>query len=113
MSGHMPPALQATTTAIALRAEADARGISIPRLIAQRTREALKARERDSLPGQTWRAIDIRTRKVLVMLAATAPGDANDLARQPWESFTDNDRASMASCARELSRELKGAACLW
>lgn len=113
MSGHMPPALQATTTAIALRAEADARGISIPRLIAQRTREALKARERDSLPGQTWRAINLAVRTTIVMLACTQPGEPRELARQPWESFSDSDRASMAACARELFRELKGAACLW
>lgn len=113
MSGRMPPALQATTTAIALRAEADARGISIPRLIAQRTREALKERERDSLPGQTWRAIGLHVRTTLVMLASTRQGDARELARQPWESFSDDDRASMAACARELQRELKGAACLW
>ncbi len=98
----------------ALRADADARGVSIGRaLIARYMVGQRPATEPDSLPGRTWRAMSVPARTVVVMLAASTSGDPREAARQPWESFSDADRASMAACARDLSRELRDAACLF
>lgn len=70
------------------------------------------APERDSLPGRTWRAMAPAVRATVVMLACDAEGDPRTLALQPWESFNDGDRESMAACARMLQRELRAAECL-
>lgn len=116
MSGPLPAVVARAASGHALRAEADAKGVTVGRLVAARFRaglEAGKGREPDSLPGRTWRAMSLATRTVVVMLAASTQGDPREAARQPWESFTDSDRASMAACARELGRELSGAACLF
>lgn len=116
MSGQLSPAMAQAAGAHALRAQADAAGVSIGRLVAARFRaglEARKGREPDSLPGRTWRAMSERTRVVLVMLAASTDGNPQDVARQPWESFSDGDKASMAACARELGGNLRDAACLF
>lgn len=100
----------------ALRAAADAAGVPIHhqvRTVAMQLIQAGQRAESDSLPGRTWRAIAIEARVVVVMLAATAPGDARELARQPWDSFSAADQASMAACARLLARELRQAGSLF
>lgn len=116
MSGQLTPAMAGAAGGHALRAQADAAGVSIGRLIGARVRasiEGRQGREPDSLPGRTWRAMSVPARTVVVMLAASTSGDPREAARQPWESFSDADRASMAACARDLSRELRDSACLF
>lgn len=116
MSGQMPKGLAAAAGAIALRAEADAKGVSIGRLVAARTRatlEARKGREADSLPGRTWREMPIKVRTVVVMLACAADGDPRHLAAQPWASFAGSDQCAMSACARDLARGLSNAASLF
>lgn len=120
MSGGMSTALAARASALAsaaqLRAEADAAGVHPGVIIGRRLRANLAAQAKapaDSLPGRTWRAIAPEVRVTLVMLAATAEGDPRRLAAQPWESFSDADRASIAATARTFARELAGASCLW
>jgi len=81
-----------------------------------RVREAVVTRgkpEADSLPGRTWRAIPEDVRTVLVMLCSDREGGATHLAKQPWESFNERERASMAASARHFSRGLRDAAALW
>lgn len=95
---------------------ARAAGKSPGRLIAERVRADLAAcapSARDSLPARTWAAIPITVRLPMVMLATDAQGDARRLAAQPWESFSERDRLSLASFAREFSAGLRDAACLW
>ena len=103
-------------TGAALRAEADAASVSIGEVVRRTVRTRIEARERpgwDSLPGRTWRAIEPAVRGVLVMLAADQQGDPHELARQPWEAFSPQDQAAIASCARSFARELKHAAALF
>lgn len=98
-----------------LRADAERRGLTIGRTIAARFREAAEARkgrEPDSLPGRTWRAMSERARIVIVMLGGSAD-DPQRAARQPWESFSDADKAAMGAVARELGANLRDAACLF
>lgn len=67
----------------------------------------------ESLPAKTWAAIPERTRLTLVMIAASQPGDPARICRQPWMSFTEEDRGAMAAVARQLVRDLSSAASLF
>lgn len=94
--------------AIAAQARA-ARNEAIARIVAnQKDRKPL-----ESLPGRTWAAMSLKTRTVLVMLASSTAGNARDLAARQWEQLTEQDRESIAACARELGRDLAGAASLY
>lgn len=115
----MNPALANAARAHALRAQADAEGVSIGSLIARNARANLakrtedEARKAESLPGRTWRTMDLRTRSVLVMLAASFEGDARAYAARAWEALTPADQVSIAACARTLGRDLRRASCLF
>lgn len=103
-------------SAHAFAAEAQALGIPPGRLVARKLRESLDKRapvERDSLPARTWRGIHLSVRTSLVMLAAEQQGDPRTIAMQPWESFSDSDKASLSSVARMFAQELRGAGALW
>lgn len=116
MSGPMQPAVAQAAGSHALIAQAHAEGVHPGVVIARNLRASLDARtptERDSLPGRAWRAIPIKVRLALVMLASTQRGDPSVIALQPWESFTDSDRAEIGACAREFRRGLSDAASLW
>ena len=116
MSANPTPGLAAKAAAAAVVAEAVALGMSPGRLIGQRFRASLAARPvpvADSLPARTWREIDARVRVAVVMLATDTPGDIQALARQPWDAWSNADKARIASTARQLSGELRSAACLW
>jgi hypothetical protein len=65
------------------------------------------------LPGKTWAAMPIKTRTVLVMLGSTCKEDPRDVARRPWQSLGQSDRESIGACARQLGRDLIGAAGLF
>lgn len=65
------------------------------------------------LPAKTWAFMSLRTRQVLVMLGGTSDGDPRELARRPWEALTNEDRISIAACARQMGRELQNASCLF
>lgn len=102
----------------ALQAEAESLGISVGRLIERNARKKLAERQKgagsaESLPGRTWRAMDIRTRTVLVMLASESAGDPRAYAGKAWEALTAADQLSIAACARELGRDLRRATCLF
>ncbi len=117
MSGAMNPQLAQAASTIALRAEAAARGLTLGRLAQAKLIESLDkhraAKGAESLPGKTWREMHLRTRTVLVMLAAQTDGDPREVARQPWEALAESDRDSIAACARTLRRDLAGAAALF
>lgn len=116
MSGPMPDDVRDAATALALKAEADARGMSVGRVIAQRLREGITKRTRpeaDSLPARVWRDMHLSSRTVLVMLCCDAKGDPRQLAMQSWDAFGDADKGAMAACARSLASDLRSAASLW
>lgn len=119
MSGPMTPALAEAARVHALRAQAEAEGISVGRLIARNARAKLAARVEgdakaaESLPGRTWRTMSLRTRAVLVMLASDHAGDARTYAARAWEALTPADQVSIAACAREIGRDLRRASCLF
>jgi hypothetical protein len=69
--------------------------------------------DRHGLPAKTWAAMSHRARSVLVMLGAKTAEDPRELARRPWGSLSDTDRDGIAACAKELSRDLRDAACLF
>ncbi|MDN3544651.1 hypothetical protein QWZ02_09345 [Kinneretia asaccharophila] len=110
MSGALNPELAQAAGLIALRAEAAARGLTLGRLAQAKLLESLDkhraAQGAESLPGKTWRLMALRTRTVLVMLAAKTDGDPREVARKPWEALDEADRDSIAACARTLRRDL-------
>lgn len=65
------------------------------------------------LPAQTWARMSLRVRQVLVMLGGSSEHDPRELARRPWEALPNEDRISIAACARQMSTELKNASCLF
>ena len=76
MSGPMTPALADAASAHALRAQATAAGLTIGRFVQREALKKLEAREGEAgkfenLPSRTWRAMGLRTRTVLVMLASS------------------------------------------
>lgn len=117
MSGPMQPAVAKAAGSIALLAQAKAEGVHPGKIIAANLRAVLdkrpKAEAAESLPCRTWKAIPHDIRTMLVMMAAEAPGDPRTLARQPWDSFPENDRTRMGACARDFHKALKDAAALW
>lgn len=117
MSGPLPRAVAEAANAIALRAEATHRGVSIGKVVIDRARATLdanvKAERGVGLPGRVWGAIPERTRLVLVMLGCEASGEAQRLCRQPWESFSADDQGRMAAAARTLSRDLSASSALY
>ena len=123
MSGPMTPALADAASAHARYArdlaQAEKEGISIGRLIARNARANLakrtedEARKAESLPGRTWRRMDLRTRSVLVMLGSTHVGDPSVYAAQAWEALAPADQVGIAACARTLGRDLRRASCLF
>jgi len=116
MSGPMTPAMAEAASAHALRAQATAAGLTVGRFVQRQAMEKLVKRADDgaeSLPGRTWRAMSLRTRSVLVMLASDHEGDARAYAGRAWEALTPGDQVSIAACARELSRDLSGSICLF
>lgn len=72
-----------------------------------------KPDDRQGLPSKTWAAMSPRAKTVLVMLGAKTVEDPRELARRPWGSLSDEDRTGIAACARELSHNLRDAACLF
>lgn len=124
MSGPMTTELAAAASRYAaeaaatnaLLAEASTSGLSVGRFIQRRFIEQQAAKRgggAESLPGRTWRAMDLRTRSVLVMLAASFEGDARAYAARAWEALTPADQVSIAACARTLGRDLRRASCLF
>lgn len=111
MSAAMPQQLADAAAGIAIRAEATAKGVSIPQLIRERIHAKMAARERsaESLAGQTWREMPMNVRTVLVMLEANAAGDPRVVAAQPWGSFSDSDRAALGAAARSFKRSTQHA----
>lgn len=75
--------------------------------------KTLHPAEVQGLPAKTWAAIPMRTRAVLVMLAATTMEDPREVARRPWGSLSDADREGIAACARSIKADLKDAPCLF
>lgn len=73
----------------------------------------LKEADNHGLPQKTWADIPMRTRAVLVMLGATSMEDPREVARRPWASLSQADREGIGACAREISRNLRNAACLF
>ncbi len=115
MSGQMSQALAAAAGGIALRAEAEAKGVTIGRLIAAKTRaslEAHKGAEPDSLPGRVWRGMPQQARWLCCTMASKCD-DADRASRMPWESFSDAERASMAAFARQMQGAFSAARCLF
>lgn len=107
MSGPMPREVAEAAHAAVLLAEAGARGVS-PGIV---IRERLQAREgAESLADATWRGYSHPARMLLVKYAAKdcaeRPGDA---ARNPWHTFSKDDRLTMGAMARELGRTFKTA----
>lgn len=120
MSGPLSPELAAaaarhaaeSAATNALLAEASTSGLSVGRFIQRRFIEQQSAKRgggAESLPGRTWRAMDLRTRTVLVMLASSHGGDPRDYASKPWDNLSADDQPAIAACARELLRSLKHA----
>jgi len=111
MSGQMSPQLAGAAAGLALRAEATAKGVSIPHLIRERVHAKFAARQSnaETLAGQTWREMPMNVRTVLLMLEGNAEGDPRTLAAQPWGSFSDSDRAAIAAAARSFKRGTKNA----
>jgi hypothetical protein len=72
-----------------------------------------KPDDRQGLPSKTWAAMSPRAKTVLVMLGAKTEEDPREMARRPWGSLSDEDRTGIAACARELSHNLRDAACLF
>lgn len=72
-----------------------------------------KPDDRQGLPSKTWAAMSVRTKAVLVMLGAQSMEDPREVARRPWGSLSDEDRTGIAACAKELSQNLRDAACLF
>jgi hypothetical protein len=72
-----------------------------------------KPNDTQGLPSRTWAAIPLRTRSILAMLGGTSMDDPREVARRPWESFSNADKLSIAACARELSKSLNDASCLF
>ena len=118
MSGPMTPALANAAMGHALRAKAEAAGLTVGRFVQREALKKLETREGESgrlenLPSRTWRAMGLRTRTVLVMLASSdCAGDPRTYAAQPWGSLSVGDQCAIAACARELGRDLCGAVCL-
>lgn len=57
--------------------------------------------------GQAWRDMPPRVRVALVMLACDMNGtDPRDFARQTWASYTEAQRLSIGSTAREWQRAM-------
>lgn len=124
MAGKMPIHIHAAALALAAEAAHAAQHVPFPvlprtapcREALMRVRQAIVSRpvpESQSLPGATWRDIALPVRTTLVMLASDQPGDPRVLACQPWESFTDKDRAAIAAAARDIAHELRHAATLY
>ncbi|MEY4415795.1 MAG: hypothetical protein RIQ53_3088 [Pseudomonadota bacterium] len=69
----------------------------------QALRSALVERQGDSA-GAAWREMPIRVRVAVVMLAIDVPSgqDPRDVARRPWRSYTDGERAALGAVARTL-----------
>lgn len=76
-------------------------------------KKPLPEKDAQGLPARTWSAIDMRTRSVLVMLGASSMEDPREVARRPWGSLSESDRQGIAAVAREISANLKDAACLF
>lgn len=111
MSGPIPQAVAEAAHRHALHAEASARGMSVGHLIAERARNVSASKhgatKADTLAGQTWRAMHMRVRTLLVMLEAhDAQGDPRTVAMQPWGQFSAADQCRIGAAAREISREL-------
>lgn len=114
MSGPIPNAVAQAANELAMQAyyrDAAARNANLARAVVETNRRAMKTGQ--SLPGRTWEAISTQVRTALVMLTLDTPGDPRTIARQPWESFSDQDRAALAATARQFHDELKHARCLW
>lgn len=75
--------------------------------------KTVKPNDAQGLPSRTWAAMPLRTRAVLVMLGATTMDDPREVARRPWESLSNADKIGIAACAREISKNLNDAACLF
>lgn len=112
MSGPLPTEVARAAGELAIQAQArDAARNWAPRARAAAT--VAKRPNVESLPGRTWEAISAQVRCALVMLSLDTAGDPRTIARQPWESFNDSDRAALAATARQFRGELVNAACLW
>ena len=72
-----------------------------------------KPDDSQGLPSKTWAAMSPRVKTVLVMLGATSAIDPREAARRPWGSLSEEDRTGIAACAKEMSRNLRDAACLF
>jgi hypothetical protein len=106
MSGQLPQTVEQAAQRAAVQAWANnARAIVAANRKGRRTTE--------SLPGRTWSAMSPQVRTALVMLTLDTTGDPRAIARQPWESFADGDRAALAATARQFGDECKHARCLF
>jgi len=72
-----------------------------------------KPDDRQGLPSKTWAGMSPRVKTVLVMLGAKSVEDPREVARRPWGSLSDEDRTGIAACAKEMSQNLRDAACLF
>lgn len=75
--------------------------------------KSAKPEDRQGLPSRTWAAMPLNTKAVLAMLGGTGVEDPREIARRPWGSIPEADRAGIATCARDLSKHLRGASCLF
>jgi hypothetical protein len=115
MSGPQSQALAGAALGHALRAEATNRGYVIGQVVRERLLESLGKHkpEKKNLPAMTWKAIPEKTRLLIVMIGTKTAGEPQRLCRQPWESFSAEDRARMAASARELARDLRDVSSLF
>lgn len=49
-----------------------------------------------------WARLDMTMRIVVVMIGCSQPGKPEDIAHQPWDSFSTSDQVEMASAARKM-----------
>lgn len=115
MSGALTPVLSGAASGHAMRALAQAKGVSIGEAIRLRTLESLGAHkpQRENLPAKTWMGIPEKTRLLLVMIGSSASGEPQRLCKQPWDSFSSADQFTIASAARELLRDLRDVSSLF
>lgn len=114
MSGPLPTAIAQAASRAAVIAEQRASGLGWAEFMRRRARTYGKpATERDSLPGRTWADMHQGVRTALVMLSIDTAGEPRELARQPWDAFSDTDKAALAACARQFRHECRNAGCLW
>lgn len=87
--------------------------------MSEEQRQALRA-VRDAIAERTergraaafWGSIDPVFRAMAIMAATNLTGDARQIARQPWATFTGDQQAEIAAACIAIGAAFKGAEAL-